>query len=74
VLAEIIITLCFSVGPPRYRRYVLAGQLFRVRAGTPGARALLLLLRILAAAALCGLVLWLLHLLLHVPFIRAQFR
>ncbi|MFL5386392.1 MAG: hypothetical protein ACJ8GN_28060 [Longimicrobiaceae bacterium] len=74
VLAEIIITLCFAVGPPRFRRYALAGRLFRVRAGTPGARALLLLLRILAAAALCGLVLWLLHLLLHIPFIRAQFR
>jgi len=74
VLAEIIITLCFAVGPPRYRRYTLAGTVFRVPAGTPGARALLLLFRIVAAAALCGLALWLLHLLLHVSFIRAQFR
>jgi hypothetical protein len=74
VLAEIILTLCFSVGPPRYRRYTLAGTLFRVPAGTPGTRAALLLVRILAAAALCALVLWLLHLLLGIPFIRAQFR
>jgi len=74
VLAEVIITLCFAVGPPRHRRYALAGTFFRVPAGTPGTRAVLLVLRILAAAALCALVLWLIHLLLHVPFIRAQFR
>jgi hypothetical protein len=74
VLAEMILALCFTVGPPRYRRYTLAGTLFRVPAGTPGMRAALLLLRILAAAVLCALVLWLLHLLLGIPFIRAQFR
>lgn len=74
VLAEVVFALCFALGPPRYRRYVLAGTLFRVPAGTPGMRAAFLLLRILAAAVLCALVLWLLHLLLHVAGVRAQFR
>jgi hypothetical protein len=74
VLAEVIFALCFAAGPPRYRRYVLAGTLFRVPAGTPAARTVLLLVRILAAVALCGLVLWLLHLVLGIDVVRAQFR
>jgi len=74
LLAEVIFTLCFAVGPPRYRRYRLAGRLFEVPAGTPGARIVLLLVRILAGVALCALVLWLLHLLLHIAAVRAQFR
>lgn len=68
-----IFTLCFTLGPPRYRRYMLAGRLFEVRAGTPGARGVLLLVRIATAVALCLMVLWLLHLLLHIPLVRAQF-
>jgi hypothetical protein len=74
VLAQVIFTLCFAVGPPRYRRYVLAGTLFRVPAGTPAARIVLLLVRILVAIALCGLVLWLLHAVLGIRGVRAQFR
>jgi len=74
VLAEVIFTLCFAVGPPRYRRYRLAGTLFQVPAGTPTARIILLVVRILVAVALCALVLWLLHLALGIPVVRAQFR
>lgn|GEM_PF-4399916 len=74
ILAEVIFTLCFAVGPPRYRRYMLAGRLFEVPAGAPGVRIVLLLVRIVAGIALCALVLWLLHLLLGVGVVRAQFR
>lgn len=74
ILAEVIFTLCFAVGPPRYRRYMLAGRLFQVPAGTPGVRMVLLLVRIGVAVALCLLVLWLLHLLLGIGVVRAQFR
>jgi ABC-type multidrug transport system permease subunit len=74
LLAEVIFTLCFAVGPPRYRRYRLADRLFEVPAGTPGARVVLLLVRIVAGIALCALVLWLLHLLLGIGVVRAQFR
>jgi hypothetical protein len=74
ILAEVIFTLCFAVGPPRYRRYRLADRLFEVPAGTPAARIVLLLVRIVAGIALCALVLWLLHLLLHIGVVRAQFR
>ena len=73
LLAEVIFTLSFTIGPPRYRRYMLAGRLFQASAGTPGARIVLLLVRIAAAVALCLLVLWLLHLLLGIGVVRAQF-
>ena len=78
VLAQVIIALCFTVGPPRshfVRRVLPSGiHVFRYRAGSPAARALLLAARILVAAALCGLVVWALYALLHVPVVRAQFR
>ena len=79
VLGEIIITLCFSVGPPRYNlvaRHLPSGiHLFRYPAGSRRAQLGLLVVRILAAAALCALVLWLLYgVVLRVAVIRAQFR
>jgi hypothetical protein len=74
VLAEVIFTLCFTVGPPRYRRYSLAGTIFRVPAGTAPARGVLLVVRILIALALCAVVLWLLYAVLGIGVVRAQFR
>jgi len=78
VLVQAIIVLCFSVGPPRFhfvRRVLPAGvHVFRYRAGTPAARALLLVARILAAAALCALVIWAIYALLGIGVVRAQFR
>ena len=78
VLAQVIIALCFTIGPPRFhfvRRVLPSGiHVFRYRAGSPAARALLLAARILVAAALCGLVVWALYALLHIGVVRAQFR
>ena len=78
VLAQAILALCFTVGPPRFhfvRRVLPSGiHVFRYPAGSPVARALLLAARILVAAALCGLVVWALYALLHIGVVRAQFR
>jgi len=79
VLGEIIFALCFSVGPPRYNlvaRLLPSGlHLFRYPAGSRRAQLGLLVARILAAAALCALVLWLLYgVVLRIAIVRAQFR
>ena len=79
LLGEIIFTVCFVAGPPRYNlvtRYLPSGvYVFRYPAGSRRARAVLLVVRILAAVALCGLVLWLLYaVVLGNDAIRAQFR
>jgi hypothetical protein len=75
ILADIIITLCFTTGPPRY--FVVARHfgVFRYRAGSWGGQLVMLAIRILACVALCALVLWLLYgVLFRVAIVRTQFR
>lgn len=78
VLGEMILALCFGIGPPRFNlvaRSLPAGvRVFRYRAGSRGGRATMMIVRAAAAAALIGAVLWGLHLLLGISIIRAQFR
>jgi hypothetical protein len=79
VAFQFILALCFSVGPPRFhfvRRVLPSGvHVFPYRAGSRTARAVLLAVRILAAVALCGLVVWLLYaVVLGNATVRAQFR
>src|SRR4029079_18903980 len=61
ILADIIITLCFTTGPPRYFVVARHSGVFRSRAGSWGGQLVMLAIRILACAALCALVLWLLY-------------
>ncbi|HEX6748860.1 MAG TPA: hypothetical protein VF092_16295 [Longimicrobium sp.] len=78
VLAEMILAVCFSMGPPRFRlvrRLTPSGmQVFRYRAGSRTAQAVVVAVRILAAAALFGAAIWALVAFLHLPAVRAQFR
>jgi hypothetical protein len=79
VAIQVIIALCFGVGPPRFhfvRRNLPSGtHVFRYHAGSRGAQAVLLAVRILVAAALCGLLIWLVYaVLLRIGVVRAQFR
>jgi hypothetical protein len=78
VLIQLIVALCFGVGPPRFhfvRRALPSGiHVFRYRAGAPLARTALLGGRILLAAALSGLVLWLVATVLGIGAVRAHFR
>ncbi|HSU15438.1 hypothetical protein [Longimicrobium sp.] len=78
VLGEVILVLCLAIGPPRFnlvRRVFPAGErVFRYRAGSRTGQAVMLAVRVIAAAALIGGGLWGLHLLLHISIIRAQFR
>jgi hypothetical protein len=76
---RMIIALVFVVGPPRYhhvRRNLESGtHVFRYHAGGRTAQAVLLVVRVLAAAILCGLLLWGAYTLVaNVAFLRAQFR
>jgi hypothetical protein len=78
VLVQAIVALCFSVGPPRFhfiRRALPSGiHVFRYPTGSRTARAILLAVRILAAIALCGLLIWGVIAILRIGVVRAQFR
>lgn len=78
VLVQAIITLCFTVGPPRFhfvRRVLPSGiHVFRYPAGTRTARSVLFVVRILVAVALCGLLIWAVYAVLGIGVVRAQFR
>jgi hypothetical protein len=78
VLFQAIIALCFAVGPPHFhfvRRVLPSGiHVFRYRAGTKTARAVLMAVRILVAVALCGLLIWAVYAVLGIGVVRAQFR
>ena len=78
VLIQAIIALCFAVGPPRFHfvhRILPSGiHVFRYPAGSRTAQRVMLALRILVAAALCGLLVWAVYAVLGIPVVRAQFR
>jgi hypothetical protein len=79
ILVRMIVAFCFVVGPPRYnyvRRNLPSGQhTFRYHAGSRAAQNVLLAVRVLVAATLCGLLLWGTYaLVFSSDFIRAQFR
>jgi hypothetical protein len=79
ILVRMIVAFCFIVGPPRYhyvRRNLPSGEhTFRYHAGGRTAQNVLLAVRIVVAAALCGLLLWGTYaLVFSSAFIRAQFR
>lgn len=78
VLLQAILALCFAVGPPRFhfvRRVLPSGvHLFRYPAGSRTAQAVLLVIRVVVAVALCGAVIWLVCAVLRIPIVRMQFR
>ena len=79
VLGEMIIALVFHAGPRPWnlvRRGSWPGSpVFRYPAGSRTARTLMLVARIVIAAALCGAILWLFYaIFLGHGIIRAQFR
>ena len=79
ILVRMIVAFCFVVGPPRYnyvRRNLPSGQhTFRYHAGSRMAQNVLLAVRVVVAAALCGLLLWGTYaLVFSSDWIRAQFR
>lgn len=76
---QAIIALCFTIGPPRFhfvRRNLPSGvHVFRYLAGGRTAQAVLLVVRILVAATLCGLLLWGVYTLVFgAGVFRTQFR
>lgn len=75
VLAQVIFTISFQLGPPRWRFVRRYSQVFRYPAASPAVRTAMLAARILLACALVALVLWLLYgVLLRIDVVRAQFR